>query len=69
MSDWLEDILKKPTTSVPLAGKALGLSRNASYLAAVRGEIPTLQFGRKKVVPVAWLKKVLSGDAPAGRTA
>ena len=59
MPRWLEEILAKPTTTVPLAGKAIGLSRNASYEAAHRGEIPTLQFGRRKVVPTVWLRQIL----------
>ena len=33
-----------PTTTVPMAGKLLGLSRNKAYEAASRGEIPTLRF-------------------------
>ena len=63
MSDWLNEILKEPTTTVPLAGKALGLSRNASYEAAARGEIQTLRFGRRIVVPCAWLKRALQLEA------
>jgi hypothetical protein len=59
MPEWLEEILAKPTTSVPLAGKALGLSRNASYEAARRGEISVLEFGKLRRVPTAWLRKQL----------
>jgi hypothetical protein len=59
MPTWLKEILAKPTTTVPLAGKAIGLSRNSSYEAAHRGEIPILQFGKRKVVPTAWLRQVL----------
>jgi excisionase family DNA binding protein len=33
------------TLSVPEAGKMLGLSRNAAYSAAARGDIPTLKLG------------------------
>ena len=47
------------TTSVPEAGKVLGLSRNAAYDAAKRGEIPTLKFGKRLVVPTAALRKML----------
>jgi hypothetical protein len=43
MADWLDEVLSKPTTTVPMAGKALGLSRNASYEAAKRGEIETIR--------------------------
>ena len=59
MPKWLAEILSGPTTTVPFAGKALGLGRNASYDAARRGEIPILKFGRLKRVPTAWLKKQL----------
>ena len=65
MHAWLEEILSKPTTTVPLAGKALGLSRNSSYEAAIRGEIYVLTFGKKKLVPTAWLKKQLQIDEAA----
>lgn len=65
MQSWLEEILSGPTTTVPLAGKALGLSRNGSYEAAARGEIHTLTFGRKKMVPTAWLRKQLQIDEAA----
>jgi hypothetical protein len=57
-------ILENATTTVPLAGEALGLSRSAAYAAAGRGEIPTLKFGRRLVVPTNALR-VLLGLAPA----
>jgi excisionase family DNA binding protein len=37
--------------TIPEAGRLLGLSRNASYEAAKRGEIPTLRIGRLLLVP------------------
>jgi hypothetical protein len=41
------------TISVPEAGRRyFGLSRNGSYAAAVRGEIPVIKVGRLKRVPV-----------------
>jgi hypothetical protein len=44
---------EKLTISVPEAGKIYyGLSRNGSYAAAARGEIPTIRVGRLKRVPV-----------------
>lgn len=57
--EWLTEILAKPTTTIPLAGKAIGLSRNAAYQAASRGEIPTLCFGKRKLVLTAWLRQIL----------
>jgi hypothetical protein len=45
--------------SIPQAGAMVGLSRNGSYEAAKRGEIPVLSFGKKKVVPKAlWDRKL-----------
>jgi hypothetical protein len=41
----------------PVAGKALGLGRNAAYEAATRGDIPTVPVGgRRKPVPTSWLR-------------
>jgi hypothetical protein len=45
--------------SIPQAGAMIGLSRNGSYDAARRREIPFLAFGRKKIVPKAlWHQKL-----------
>jgi hypothetical protein len=45
--------------SIPEAGAMIGLSRNGSYDAAQRKEIPVLAFGRKKIVPKAlWHQKL-----------
>lgn len=62
MPAWLDDILAEPTTSVPLAGKALGMGRNAAYEAARRGDIKTIDIGKLKRVPTNWLRKVLQID-------
>lgn len=48
------------TVSIPEAAKLLGISRNLAYLAAARGEIPTLKVGRRVLVPRAALDEVLS---------
>jgi excisionase family DNA binding protein len=52
----------------PEAGQALGLSRNATYDAARRGEIPTIKFGKLIKVPTAALRKMLenAGQSPNG---
>jgi excisionase family DNA binding protein len=63
MAESLEQILANPTTTVSEAGRLLGLARNQAYEAAARGEIKTLRFGRRLVVPTAWLKRVLELDA------
>jgi len=59
MDDWIAEVLKKPTTSIEIAGKMIGLSRNGAYAAASRGEIKTVPFGRRLFVPTSWLREVL----------
>jgi hypothetical protein len=45
--------------SIPQAGRMIGLSRNASYEAAKRGEIPTIAFGSRLIVTARpWLRKL-----------
>ena len=54
------------TISVPEAGQRFfGLSRNGSYAAANRGDIPTIKIGRLLRVPVRALEKMLdrAGEA------
>ena len=49
------------TISVPQAGKQyFGLSRNGSYSAAQRGQIPTIKIGRLLRVPVRALEAMLN---------
>jgi Helix-turn-helix domain len=48
------------TIPVPEAGrKYFGLSRNGSYAAAARGEIPTIKIGRLLRVPVLALERMI----------
>jgi hypothetical protein len=48
------------TLSVPEAGKLyFGLSRNASYAAANRGDIPVVRIGKILRVPVQALEEML----------
>ena len=49
----------------PTAGRALDLKRGATYAAAARGDIRTIQLGRLKRVPSAWLKAKLGLDESA----
>lgn len=49
------------TMSVPDAGKEyFDLSRNGSYAAAARGEIPTIKIGKLLRVPVQALEQMLA---------
>jgi hypothetical protein len=48
------------TITVPEAGRRyFGLSRNGSYAAAGRGEIPTIRIGRLLRVPVVACERML----------
>jgi hypothetical protein len=52
--------VERKTISVPEAGREFfGLSRNASYKAAQRGEIPTVRIGRLLRVPIVALERKL----------
>jgi len=52
------------TISVPEAGrKYFGLSKNGSYAAANRGDIPTVKIGKLRRVPVRLLERMLNEAA------
>jgi hypothetical protein len=56
------------TLTVPEAGKTyFGLSRNAAYSAARRGDIPTIRIGKLLRVPIRALEQKL--DASMKETA
>jgi hypothetical protein len=48
-----------PTISVPEAARLLGIGRANGFAAARSGDIPTLKFGRRIVVPTARLLELL----------
>jgi hypothetical protein len=59
-----EDIRKEICTELtvpvwPHAGQALGLSRNSTYQAVRRKEIPAIRIGNRLSVPTAHLRKML----------
>lgn len=55
------------TLSVPEAGRDYyGLSRNAAYAAAKRGEIPTIRIGKLLRVPVRALEQQLDATMKPG---
>ncbi len=52
------------TMTIPEAGREyLGIGRDASYQAASRGEIPYIQVGRLKRVPVVAMERILEKAA------
>lgn len=50
---------ERVTWTIEEAAKLLGVSRAAAYDAARRGDIPTLRFGRRWVVPRHALEEML----------
>ena len=55
---------ERPTLPLwPDTGRALDLSRSSTYEAARRGEIPTIRFGRRLVVPTVALRRMLALDS------
>jgi len=56
-----------PTITVERAAMLLGLSRSAAYRAAATGQLPTLAFGRRLVVPTFRLMQMLGIPEEASR--
>jgi excisionase family DNA binding protein len=52
----------RATITVEEAGKYLGIGRGAAYECVRNGEIPILHLGRRLLVPVPALMKMLSGE-------
>ncbi|MGN6284783.1 MAG: helix-turn-helix domain-containing protein [Afipia sp.] len=50
--------------TVPEAGKLLGLNKNAAYVAAKRGDLPTIRIGKLIRVPKAALHALLNAGGP-----
>jgi excisionase family DNA binding protein len=57
-----------PTRRVVTVGEAatiLQISRGAAYQAAKTKELPTIRIGRRLLVPLAALERMLAGNAAA----
>ncbi len=59
----IEELRRHLTVSVPVAGRFVGLGRDAAFAAAHRGELPVLRMGRRLLVPVPKLLALLGADA------
>lgn len=51
---------KRKTMTVPEAAEVLGISRNHAYEAAARGEIPSIRIGKRIVVPIDALNRMIA---------
>jgi len=54
--------MKTQTLSIPETAKVLGIGRSKAYQAAQCGEIPTIRIGKRVLVPVAQLERLLGGQ-------
>ena len=52
---------KSLVLTITEAAEILRIGRAAAYEAARTGELPVIQFGRRKLVPRAALEKMLTG--------
>ena len=50
----------KATMTVDEAAKCLGIGRNSAYEAVQRGEIPVIRIGKRLLVPVVALERMLA---------
>ena len=55
---------ERQVVSVEEAGRVMGIGRSAAYSAAARGDIPAIRIGKRLVVPVRALERLLDS---AGR--
>ncbi len=56
--------MEKRTYTVPEAAEALGIGRNAAYEAARTGQLPTIRIGKRILVPVVALERLLDLEQP-----
>ena len=54
---------RRATISVPEAAKILGVGRNQGYEAVKNGQIPVIRIGKRLLVPLAALERMLRGVA------
>jgi excisionase family DNA binding protein len=63
--EMFEEKVQRRTLTVEEAAKELGISKASAYEAARTGELPTIRIGKRILVPVAALERMLEGAAHA----
>jgi excisionase family DNA binding protein len=53
----------RPTLTVDEVAVVLGIARSSAYAAISTGEIPSIRYGRRVMVPTAALRRQLHLDA------
>jgi excisionase family DNA binding protein len=54
---------ERRTVTVDEAAKMLGVGRNAAYRGVKSGDIPVIRVGKRLLVPLAALERILQGAA------
>ncbi len=60
-----QDWRSRSTITVEEAAPILGIGRSTAYVLARCGDLPTLRLGRRYVVPVAALRRMLGETEPS----
>ena len=63
-SEAAQDWRSRTTVTVEEAAPILGIGRSSAYDAAHSGELPTLRIGRRLLVPVLSLRRMLGEFSP-----
>ena len=59
-----DQVTTRWTMTVPEAAALLGISKGQGYMAARTGELLTIRIGKRILVPVAALERLLQGSSP-----
>lgn len=63
----LDEVRDRATLTVEEAAELLGVGRSCAYDAARRGDLPTVRLGRRLVVPVPALMRLLEEPLKEGQ--
>jgi len=57
--------IEKLTMTVVEAGKMLGISRPTAFARVADGSIPSIRMGRRILIPIRAIERLLNGQQPA----
>jgi len=61
----MQEKTERLTYDIETVAKLLGVGRNQAYEAVKSGQIPSIQIGKRKLVPKVWVDRQLRGEAAA----
>lgn len=62
-----EPAIRRRVASVTEAAAMLGISRSHAYELVARGELPSVRLGRRLLVPLTAIEKILWGSSGASK--